>query len=79
MPGEAFPDTALPDEALPVEVGGSRSDCVFLSRREPPTTPAQSAKGTSTVIPSLATAVSLKTSRASFTSSSALMEYRAET
>ena len=37
MPGEAFPDTALPDEALPVEVGGSRSDCVFLSRREPPT------------------------------------------
>ncbi len=39
----------------------------------------QSGNGTSIVIPSFATTVSLNTSRASFTNSSALIEYRAET
>src|SRR5206468_8711947 len=54
-------------------------DCVVLSRRETPTDTAQSGNGTSIVIPSFATTVSLNTSRASFTNSSALIEYRAET
>src|ERR1051325_4723944 len=55
--------------------------CCFVAEGDPDghRSARQSAYGTSIVMPSLATTVSLNTSRASFTSSSALIEYRAET